>query len=234
MKDHLFHGLLYAFMGIMGVLGLVLVIWRREWTRDWMKFYARSAQRFARWVYGIEVEIRGPIPQDNVLIAAKHQSMFDVLILYSVLPEPRFVMKRELLWAPVFGLYAWRVGCVPVDRRPQSGSSEKIVQAFSKVTGQLAVYPQGTRVPPGERAPYRRGIARLHHAIRWPIVPVATNSGLFWGRKGEMTGPGTVVVEFLDRMPENLEGPELMAALERRIETASDRLANHETAADPD
>ncbi|MEL6478141.1 MAG: lysophospholipid acyltransferase family protein [Pseudomonadota bacterium] len=223
LKWALFHLVLYTLMGAMGGIGLVLLL-RRAWTRDWLQFYARMAQRITRAFWGIEVEIRGEVPRGNVLLAAKHQSMFDVLILYATLPDPRFVMKRELLWAPVFGLYAWRAGCVPVDRRPRSGSAAKLVEAFQGVSGQIVVYPQGTRVRPGDHAPYRRGILRLAEATGWPVVPVATNAGQHWSRSGAMHGPGRVVISLLPELPVELQGPPLLEEIERRVEAETDRL----------
>lgn len=224
MPSRVFHGLLYTLMGLMGVLGVFLVLWSGEWTRRWMKFYARSAMRFARLVYGIETEIRGPLPTGNALIAAKHQSMFDVLIIYQALPEARFVMKRSLLWVPVFGLYAYRTGAVPIDRRPRHGAAEDLAETFRGKTGQIVIYPQGTRVPPGVQKPYRRGILRIADATDRPIVPAATNAGAFWGRDGSMQGPGTVVVEFFDPMDNSASPEDLMDRLEAQVEAATDAL----------
>ncbi|MEM7506907.1 MAG: lysophospholipid acyltransferase family protein [Pseudomonadota bacterium] len=224
MHHRLFHALLYTLMGIMGVLGVFLVLWSGDWTRRWMKFYARSAMRFARLVYGIETEIRGPVPTGDVLIAAKHQSMFDVLIIYQALPEARFVMKKSLLWVPVFGVYAWRTGAVPIDRRPRHGAAEDLAETFRGKTGQIVIYPQGTRVPPGKHAPYRRGIVRVADATHRPIVPAATNAGVFWGRDGKMAGPGTTVVEFFESLDGSLASSEMMEQLETQVEAATDAL----------
>ncbi|MEM0924333.1 MAG: lysophospholipid acyltransferase family protein, partial [Pseudomonadota bacterium] len=130
----------------------------------------------------------------------------------------------ELLWAPVFGLYAWRAGCVPVDRRPQSGSAAKLVSAFRGVSGQIVVYPQGTRVRPGDTVAYRRGILRLADATGWRVIPVATNAGQFWSRNGKMNGPGRVVISLLPELPAHLQGPELLAVIEAQVETETNRL----------
>ncbi|MEM7671311.1 MAG: lysophospholipid acyltransferase family protein, partial [Pseudomonadota bacterium] len=142
----------------------------------------------------------------------------------------RFAMKRELLWMPVFGLYAWRTGAVALNRRPRYGAAEELVRAFADVPGQIVIYPQGTRVAPGVEAPYRRGITRMAEAPGRRIVPVATNAGLFWRKGGLFHGPGVAVIEFLDPVSGDLPRTALMAELTARIETASDRLTGEAAA----
>ncbi|MEM6907023.1 MAG: lysophospholipid acyltransferase family protein, partial [Pseudomonadota bacterium] len=218
MRGLLFHGISFGLMAVMGVLGLAGPIWRRDWCRAWLKLYARAVIRLAGAVFGLRVEISGEVPRGDVLIAAKHQSLLDVYLLYATLPEPRFVMKRALLWMPVFGLYTWRAGMVPIDRRVRYGGAEGMVAALASASGQIVIYPQGTRVAPGEHVPYRRGIARLAEATGWAVVPAATNAGLFWSRGGAVRGPGMVRLRFLEPLPGGLPRGQLMAHLEERIE----------------
>ncbi|MEM7178714.1 MAG: lysophospholipid acyltransferase family protein [Pseudomonadota bacterium] len=226
MRAVAFHGLVYATMGVMGIVGAPFVLWREAWTRAWQKRFCRAVFWFLNRLYGVTIEVRGAVPTGDVIIAAKHQSMLDVLILYNALPRARFVMKRSLLWMPAFGLYAWRTGAVSIDRRPGSGATEKMLEAFTDAPGQIVVYPQGTRVAPGASAPYRRGVARLAKATGRGVIPVGTNSGFFWRRGGTMTGPGTAVIAFGDP----LNGPgtrgDLMAEIERCVEACSDALAH--------
>ena len=80
---------------------------------------------------GLKSEIRGTVPTDEVLVAAKHQSFFDIIMLVSVLPRPKFIMKKELKWAPILGWYAMRIGCVPVDRGKRGSAIEKMKQDVS-------------------------------------------------------------------------------------------------------
>ncbi|MEM6677494.1 MAG: lysophospholipid acyltransferase family protein, partial [Pseudomonadota bacterium] len=147
----------FLLMGIMGVIGLPLLVSRRA-THEWMRLYARSVLILARRMTGIDVALRGPLPSEAVVVAAKHQSLLDVYILFVHLPRARFVMKRELLWMPVFGLYTWRIGTVTVvrGRRGEAGRMLERIDAGDP-GGQVVVYPQGTRVSPDAEAPYRRG-----------------------------------------------------------------------------
>ncbi|MEM6934326.1 MAG: lysophospholipid acyltransferase family protein, partial [Pseudomonadota bacterium] len=120
--------------------------------------------------------------------------------------------------------YAWRTGAVAIDRRTRHGAADDLVSAFGNAPGQIVIYPQGTRVAPGEAAPYRRGIARMAEATGRPVVPVATNAGLFWRRGGRFSGPGTAIIEFLEPIEAGLPRKDLMKRIIERIETASERL----------
>lgn len=218
--------LIYALMGLMGIGGAPFVLWSRTWTLGWMKLWTGAVFGLARRLCGIRVEWRGPVPREPVVIAAKHQSMLDVLMLFHILPEPRFVMKRELVWAPVFGLYALRIGCIWIDRE-KKGEGKTMLARLEKAQarrGQIVIYPQGTRVPPGTYKPYRRGAALAYEAFGLPMVLAATNVGWFWPRKGILRRPGTAVVEFLETLPPGLPRAELMQRMESVIEAASNRL----------
>lgn len=176
---------------------------------------------------GLRAEIRGTPPMGEVLIAAKHQSFFDIIVLYANLPRPKYIMKRELLWTPFIGLYALRIGCVPVDRGKRSAAIRKMlrdVEDGKQDPGQLVVYPQGTRVAPGATLPYKVGIAILYQELDQPCIPVATNIGVFWPRTGILRKPGTAVVEFLPAIPPGQDKDSFLGTLENLIETRSNAL----------
>ena len=231
LRGTLFTVLAYGLMVAMGVAGAPFVLWRTDWTRAWQKLYIALAFGLARGICGITVEIRGPVPEGTVIVAAKHQSLLDVLAIYRALPEPRFVMKRELLWMPVFGLYARRTGAVPIDRSGGRGTLKQLAGNFAGKTGQFVIYPQGTRVAPGVKAPYRKGGAVLYEALDLPMVLAVTNGGWFWPRRGVSKFPGLAVVEFLETVPPGLPVKEATRLIEARIETASERLSDEAKAA---
>ena len=215
----------YGLMGVMGLVGAPLVLWREDWTRAWNKAYIRVNFALARLLCGIRVEIRGPVPSGDVIVAAKHQSQLDVLALYLALPEARFVMKRELMWMPFFGHYAKRTGALPIDRAGGSATIRRMIEAFRPVRGQIVIYPQGTRVPPGTKARYRRGAVSLYCALDRPMILAATNGGHVWPRRGILRRPGTAVIAFLGEMPRGLDEEAAAQEIEARIEAASDRLS---------
>lgn len=181
----------------------------------------------ARWMVGIRSEVRGTPPTGEVMIAAKHQSFFDIILIYASVPRGKFIMKKELTRAPILGQYALRIGCIPVDRGRRGQAVKQMladVAAGKADPGQLIIYPQGTRVAPGDAVPYKIGTGALYQELGQPCVPAACNVGLFWPRKGILRKPGLAVVEFLDPIPPGLPVADFMARLESDIETASDRL----------
>jgi 1-acyl-sn-glycerol-3-phosphate acyltransferase len=189
--------------------------------------YCNYVRLTARVLVGLRSEIRGEVPVDEVLIASKHQSFFDIILICSVVPRPKFIMKKELRWTPLLGWYAWRIGCIPVDRGKKGraiAEMKKAVAEGSKVPGQLIIYPQGTRVAPGAEMPYKVGTGLLYQQMDKTCHPAATNVGVFWPRHGIYRKPGLAVVEFLPTIPAGLPVADFMAELERVVETASDRL----------
>ena len=136
-------------------------------------------------------------------------------------------MKRELIYAPLLGWYSLRVGCIPVDRGKRGQAVKKMkadVEKGRADPGQLVIYPQGTRVAPDDKKPYKAGTGILYEQLGQPCVPVATNIGHFWPKRGFLRKAGTAVVEFLDPIPPGLGIKPFMAKLEEDVETNSDRL----------
>jgi len=181
----------------------------------------------ARWLIGLKVEYRGTPPTDSVMVAPKHQSFFDIIAIYNAIPRGKFIMKRELLWTPIVGQYALMVGCIPVNRGKRAQAIKKMladVKAGRADPGQLVIYPQGTRVLPGVKKPYKTGAGVLYQELGQDCVPVACSVGVFWPKRGVYRKPGTAVVEFLPRIPAGKPIPEFMQELEEVVETRSDEL----------
>ena len=188
--------------------------------------YCRYVRWSARILVGLRSEIRGEVPTTEVIIASKHQSFFDIILIVSVCPRPRFIMKKQLAYAPILGWFAKKIRCVPVDRGKR-GAAIQAMLADAKSNeegGQLIIYPQGTRVAPSADKPYKIGTGALYSALGQPCVPAATNVGVFWPRHGILRKPGLAVVEFLDTIPAGMETNAFMAEIDTRIEAASDAL----------
>lgn len=176
---------------------------------------------------GIRCEVRGTPPAGEVLIAAKHQSFLDIMMIFTALPTAKFIMKKEILRTPVIGQYAKLLDCVAVDRGKRGAAIQKMVSdvhAGRQEAGQLIIYSQGTRVAPGVKVEYKVGTGVLYEQLGQTCVPVATNVGVLWPRKGIMRRPGVAVVEFLDPIEPGLERQEFMSILEDRVEERSDAL----------
>ena len=218
---------MYLSMAILAIWYAPQVLLRREAAFDAVHTYCRWVRFTAARMVGLRSEIRGAVPTDEVLIAAKHQSFFDIILIVSVVPRPKFIMKRELLWAPIVGWYAKKIGCVPVDRGKRGQAIQKMVadvKAGTALPGQLIIYPQGTRVAAGARRPYKVGVSILYKQLGQDCVPAATNVGVFWPRHGVLRKPGLAVVEFLPRVPAGEPSPNFLERLEAEVEAASDRL----------
>ncbi|MCU0907006.1 MAG: 1-acyl-sn-glycerol-3-phosphate acyltransferase [Rhodobacteraceae bacterium] len=227
-RSLLFNVSMYMAMAVMAVAYLPWALVSPEGARRACHDYCRYVLWTARWMVGLRVEVRGTPPAGAVLVAAKHQSFLDILVIYHAMPRPRFIMKRELMYAPVLGQYAWRIGCVFVDRGKRGQAIARMLADVARGAadpGQLVIYPQGTRVAPGAKLPYKVGSAVLYQQLGQPCVPVATNVGLFWPKRAILRRPGTAVVEFLPTLPTGLSKDEFMARLEQAVEARSDSLA---------
>ncbi len=227
LRSLVFNAGVYLGMFVIAVVFFPLALFSRDWALTACKAFCRWTIWSARWMVGLRVEIRGTPPTGPALIAAKHQSFFDIIAIFANVPMGRFIMKRELLWAPMLGQYARRIGCVPVNRGRGAAAVAQMVRevtAGMRRPGQLIIYPQGTRVAPGVVLPYKIGAAVLYAELGQDCYPVATNIGLFWPKRGVLRRPGTAVVEFLPPIPAGLPRDEFLSRLRREIETRSDAL----------
>ena len=218
---------MYLAMAVIALAFAIPALISRDLAVAGVHAFARWVLASARVLVGLRVEIRGPVPQGAVLIAAKHQSFLDILVFGAILARPRYVMKRELVYTPFLGQFALRIGCVPVDRGKGGKAVARMkadVARRADFPGQLVIYPQGTRVAPGDKLPYKIGAGFLYTQLGQPCHLAATNVGCFWPKRGIYRKRGTAVVEFLPPLMPGLSVSEFMRTIEPRIEDASDRL----------
>ncbi|MGP3697837.1 lysophospholipid acyltransferase family protein [Rhodobacter sp. NSM] len=226
-RSFVFNIVMYASMILIALAFTPLVLVDRKWAPVWMRLFARWTRFALRWIAGLKTEVRGQVPTGAALIASKHQSFLDSIVLFSVLPAPRFIMKKQLAWIPLMGWMAIRAGFIPVDRGKRGAAVKKMMADVEKgreTPGQLIIYPQGTRVAPGKHLPYKMGTAALYGQLEQDCYPVAANVGVFWPRHGIYRRPGTAVVEFLPPIPPGHTAAAFMVELEGAIETTSNRL----------
>lgn len=227
-RSILFIFLMYLWMLIIGIAGAIPAGLSRNWAYKIMKLFCAGVLWLARVLCGITYETRGQIPTGDIVIASKHQSFLDVILHMYLLPRANYVMKRELKWAPILGFYAMRIGAAPVKRGDKSKAVGQMMKGIERNNGeasQLVIYPQGTRVPPGTYKPYKIGAAVICERMGKPCIPVATNAGVMWPKRGLLRHPGVVVFEYMDPMPKGLKLEKFTKELEARIEPASERLA---------
>ncbi|WP_371169590.1 lysophospholipid acyltransferase family protein [Aliiroseovarius sp. 2305UL8-7] len=218
---------MYLVLPIIG-FGFVPLIWiNKKYAMIAIHSYCRWVRWTASWMVGLRSEIRGEPPTDEVIIGAKHQSFLDIIMIASALPAPKYIMKKQLVWAPVIGLYAKYTNSIPVDRGKRGQAIKQMVadvRAGTVKPGQLVIFPQGTRVAAGAKKPYKIGTGVLYRETGQPCVPASTNVGVFWKRHGIMRYPGLAVVEFHPRIEPGLELEAFMEQLETAVETGSNAL----------
>ena len=180
-------------------------------------------------IAGVEVEIRGleHVPTGGALLASKHQSTFETVALLDLFTDPTFVLKKELRSIPLFGLYTKVADQIAVDRTAGRAALKEmtaLAEAAVAAGRQIIIYPEGTRRPAGAEPAYKQGVAHLYRELGVPMVPVALNTGLFWGRHQFLRRPGLLVVEFLPLIPPGLPARAAFGRLVEAIEAGTDRL----------
>lgn len=226
LRSLLFNIQMYLMMPIWGLAFFPWALVDQRGAFACCKSYSRYVRWTASWMIGLKVEIRGTPPVENALVAAKHQSFLDVMMIFTELPRGKFIMKKLLKYSPIVGQYAVRLNCVMVDRGKRAAAIQQMIADVKAGhgDGQLIIYPQGTRIAPGVKAPYKIGTAVLYDQLQQPCYPVATNVGVFWPKRGVYRKQGTAVFEFLDPIAPGLSKDAFLQKLEEVIETRSNAL----------
>lgn len=201
----------------------------RSWTMAIFRLWTRGIFVLLLLICNIRVELRGRehMPRGRAVVAPKHQCMFDVFAQFAWLDDSCFVMRKELMRIPVFGLFAWKTGMVVLDRE---GGAKALRDMLAKSRERLkdprplVIFPEGHRGEPGVAGDYHPGVAGLARDLELPTYPVATNSGVHWPAHGFIRRPGTIVFEYLPPIPPGLKRAEYMRRLQDEIETASNAL----------
>jgi 1-acyl-sn-glycerol-3-phosphate acyltransferase len=200
--------------------------------------WALAALAGLRLICGTRAEVRGleHLSSGPILIASKHQAMWETLFFMKLFTDPAIVLKKELLALPIYGWYARKLEMIAVDRDQGAGAIKALARQADKALADnrpIIIFPEGTRQPPGAPPDYKPGIALLYQRLGLPCVPAALNSGLYWAGQGIVRRPGKIVIEFLEPIPAGLDRKSFMAELESRIETASNRLLAEASQAEP-
>ena len=201
--------------------------------------WARRTVWLLRVVAGTRVEFRGleNLPtHGRYILAAKHQSLFETFALLTVVPNPGYVIKRELLYVPIWGWWARKADMIYVTRGAKSAALQEIADGGRRVIAQnrpIFIHPEGTRRPPGASPDYKYGVVHLYKELGVPVVAAALNSGLYWPRRRFMRFPGTIIVSFLPPIEPGLPSRAFLNRLVAETEGACDRLLVEADGADP-
>lgn len=225
-----------AFFGVTAVMALCMlptVFMPRAKAMHIVSLWVNTVYLLERIFLNLDYEVRGleHLPQSgSYLVAAKHESAYETMKLHILFNDPAIVLKQELLKIPVWGLFLKKIDPIAIDRSNREHAMKSLVAGTLHVRDQgrpIVIFPQGTRVAPDmpvEKKPYKGGIAKMAEASGLPIVPMALNTGLFWGRNSWFKRPGEVVFEFLPPLPQGQSVPETMQMLSKNLESASSAL----------
>jgi len=240
LRSLLFNLLFYANLIVHMIVALPTLALPYPALRGFIRSYARTSLWLLRVVCGTKVSWRGTdrIPQGACIVACKHQSAWETFALYAVLKDPIYVLKRELMWIPLFGWYMRKAGLIPIDRSAGMAALARMTTHAQKALAgahprQLVIFPEGTRRAPGAEPNYKPGIVQLYSKTGVPCVPVALDSGLFWPRRSLRKLPGTILVEVLDPIAPGLDKATFFARLQDTIEQSTARLIQESESQNP-
>lgn len=193
------------------------------------KFWARVILIGAKYILGLKYKVRGGenLPARPFIVACKHQSAWETVALNMIIPQSVFIFKRELLRIPIINFYLIRLRCISVKRGGRQKTIEDMLSQAREVLKDglsIIIFPEGTRSYVGKKPHYRQGIGNMYMDLGVPVVPIALNSGLFWGRRSFLKVGGEIIVEILKPIQPGLSREEFMQTLENSIEKMSDDL----------
>jgi 1-acyl-sn-glycerol-3-phosphate acyltransferase len=200
--------------------GIVATAIDREVLVDATYRWARYHRWCARVFLGVRARVEGTLPTGAVLVAAKHQSMFETIDFLLLLDRPAVVLKRELADLPGWGAIARQYGVIPVDREGGAAALRRMLKAAQAAVAAgrpILIFPEGTRVRPGEQPSLQPGFAGLYKSLGIPVVPVALDSGRLWPRRSFVKRPGVVTILVGEPIPPGLPRKEAEARVHAAI-----------------
>ena len=224
LRSLLFNFFLYAGITIVFLIALPSLFLPSKITLIFGKFLGHYVVFIVRVFLNTKVEFRGKenIPKiKKYFVASAHQSMFETFALQSVLDYPVFILKKELLKIPLFGLYLKKIKSIEIIRDTTTKDNlnffDKVATIIKNEKRPLLIFPQGTRLKPDERLPFKKGVSRIYEALNISCVPIALNSGKVWPKKGVIKNPGKITISILEKIKPGLNKDEFIKSLEEKI-----------------
>ena len=184
-----------------------------------------------RLILSVKIKILGKeniIINKKFFIAASHQSMFETFYLQTIFNSPLFILKKELTQIPIFGWYLKKIGSITIKRnkvtKENLGFFDDIKKAIHNTERPLIIFPQGTRVKPDERPPFKKGVARVYEELKISCQPIAINSGYVWPKKGPKIPNKEIIVSILPSIDYQMEKSDFVNNLEKKIYNELDRI----------
>lgn len=237
-RSLIFNALFYLNMVVLMIVGLPTMLFGRKGVFALARLWGLISVWLLDNVCGLRLEYRGVenIPAGAVLIAAKHQSFLETFALLKYAPDFAIILKRQLTYVPLFGLYLIASQQIAIDRGRGRQALQQIAAAAKPVFAagrQVFIYPEGTRRAPGAPPRYKQGAAALYAETGVACLPVAVNTGLFWRRRGFLRRSGVAVIEYLPVIKPGLDRAAFSERLQSTIEAACARLNAEAIERDP-
>ena len=224
LRSLLFNLFLYSGIVVVFLLATPALFLPSKITLIFGKFLGHYVVFIVRFFLKTKVEFKGidNIPKnEKYFIASAHQSMFETFALQSVLDYPVFILKKELLKIPLFGLYLKKIKSIEIVRDTTTKDNlnffDKVANIIKNEKRPLLIFPQGTRVKVSDKVPFKKGVGRIYEALNVSCVPVALNSGKVWPKHGIFKYPGKITVSFLKPIEPGLNRDEFVRNLEVKI-----------------
>lgn len=237
-RSFIFNLLFYINLIVIMIAGLPALFGNRRNGLEQGRRWGRSSLWLLDKICGTKIEYRGleNVPPGACIMASKHQSILETFAIIPHMSDFTFVVKQELKFVPVFGLYMIYTDQIAINRNKGSSAMTQVVQGTRKAFSEgrkLMIFPEGTRRSVGAPPSYKFGVAQVYSSNDVPCVPVALNAGLFWPRRSFLRRPGTIVIEFLPPIAPGLDRKVFLRLLEEKIEGATNALVAESLAADP-
>ena len=227
--------IIYTLLGVMGIFLWPYASTSKRNCLKVIKLYCDVVFWILKKAFNIRIIVKGTLPDNSAsIVCSKHQSFLDVLILLKVLPEPKFIMKSELAWIPILATYARKIGCINVKRNDKTRSWHALKEAISKEaeskSGQLVIYPEGTRTIPGQEVKYKKGVLVLFSSLNRPLYLVSTNAGVAWSKSGKFKKNCDASINFLEKINYSKKVDHKLSYIKNKIEKDSQKLYIEEVA----
>jgi len=224
LRSLLFNLFLYTGIVVVFLIALPALFLPPKFTLLFGKFLGHYVVFIVRIFLNTKVEIKGisNIPKtEKYFVASAHQSMFETFALQTVLDYPVFILKKELLKIPLFGLYLKKIKSIEIVRGTTTKENlnffDKVATIINNEKRPLLIFPQGTRVKVEDKVPFKKGVGRIYEALNISCVPVALNSGKVWPKHGIIKHPGKITVSFLKPIEPGLNRDDFIKNLETKI-----------------
>ena len=223
-KSLIFNLFLYTGIVFVFIIALPTLFMPAKFTLLFGKFLGHYVILVVRIFLNTKIEIKGieNIPKnEKYFVASAHQSMFETFALQAVLDYPVFILKKELLKIPLFGLYLKKIKSIEIVRDTTTKDNlnffEKVASIIKNESRPLLIFPQGTRLKPDERLPFKKGVGRIYEVLDISCVPIALDSGKVWPKKGIIKNPGKITISILEKIKPGLNKDEFIKNLEEKV-----------------